>query len=215
MLLKEERQQIVDACLEMLNKGLVISTAGNVSIRVGDQVAISPSGVDYEEMTAADVVVVDLDGNTIDGDLNPSSELPLHLSVYKATDALAITHTHAVSSTALGLVCDVIPSSHYYSMMFGGPIRVAPYAEFGTPELAEGVTAALEGRTGALMKNHGAITIGRTLKKALGMLPILEYICEIQLKAMATGQPVACLTDEQMASAGEGMKSYGKQPNRK
>lgn len=215
MMLEKERQEIVDACLTMLETGLVVGTAGNVSIRVGDQVAISPSGVDYTTMTASDVVVTDMEGTIVDGELKPSSELPLHLAVYKSTDARAITHNHAVSSTALGLVVDEIPPSHYYSTMFGGIIRVAPYAEFGTDDLANGVAAALKDRAGALMKNHGAITIGPTLKKALDLLPILEYVCEIQLKAMSTGAEIALLSDEQMASALDGLKDYGKQPAKK
>lgn len=103
-------------------------------------------------MTAQDVVVYDMDGHHVEGVLNPSSELPLHIAVYQATDAKAITHNHAYASTALGLVVDEIPPSHYYSTMFGGVVRVAPYAAFGTDQLAKNVAAALEGRTGALMR---------------------------------------------------------------
>lgn len=215
MLHEKERQEIVDTCLFMLREGLVVGTAGNVSIRVGDHVIISPSGVPYETMSAEDVVVFDINGERVDGVLNPSSELPLHLAVYQATDAQAITHNHAPASTALGLVVDEIPPSHYYSAMFGGTIRVAPYAEFGTDELATNVREALKDRTGALMKNHGAITTGKTLTKAVSMLPILEYVCEIQLRAMSTGAPIALLSEEQMASAKAGMASYGKQPAKK
>lgn len=214
MLMEKERQEIVDTCLFMLREGLVVGTAGNVSIRKDDLVAISPSGVPYEEMTAEDVVVFNIDGERVDGILEPSSELPLHLSVYRSTDALAITHNHAPASTALGLVVDVVPTSHYYSAMFGGPIRVAPYAEFGTDDLAKNVTAALKDRTGALMKNHGAITTGPTVKKAVSMLPILEYVCDVQLRAMATGAEIALLDDAQMANAKQGMAGYGKQPAR-
>ncbi|KTF03824.1 MULTISPECIES: class II aldolase/adducin family protein [Trueperella] len=215
MLYEKERQEVVDTCLFMVEENLVVGTAGNVSIRIGDHVVISPSGVDYATMTAKDVVVYDMAGNRVDGDLKPSSELPLHIAVYEATDAQAITHNHAYASTALGLLVDEIPPSHYYSAMFGGVVRVAPYAAFGTDELADNVAAALDGRTGALMKNHGAITIGPSLTKAVNLLPILEYICEIQLRAMSTGAPIALLDEEQMAEAVVGMASYGKQPERK
>ena len=167
MLYEKERQEVVDTCLFMVEENLVVGTAGNVSIRIGDHVVISPSGVDYATMTAKDVVVYDMAGNRVDGDLKPSSELPLHIAVYEATDAQAITHNHAYASTALGLLVDEIPPSHYYSAMFGGVVRVAPYAAFGTDELADNVAAALDGRTGALMKNHGAITIGPSLTKAV------------------------------------------------
>ena len=215
MLLEKERRDVVETCLFMQSSGLIVGTAGNVSIRVDDKVAISPSGVPYETMTAEDVVVFSMDGERVDGILEPSSELPLHLSVYRETAAKAITHNHAPASTALGLVVDEIPPSHYYSAMLGGIIRVAPYAEFGTDELARNVTDALKGRSGALMKNHGAITIGPTVKKAAGLLPILEYICEIHLRAMATGAPIALLSPEQMADAKAAIADYGKQPNKK
>ena len=137
MLLEKERREIVETCLFMQNNKLVVGTAGNVSIRVDDKVAISPSGVPYETMTAEDVVVFSMDGERVDGILEPSSELPLHLSVYRKTAAKSITHNHAPASTALGLVVDEIPPSHYYSAMLGGIIRVAPYAEFGTDELTQ------------------------------------------------------------------------------
>jgi len=214
MLLEKERRDVVETCLFMQSNGLIVGTAGNVSIRVDDKIAISPSGVPYETMTAEDVVVFSMDGERVDGVLEPSSELPLHLSVYRETAAKAITHNHAPASTALGLVVDEIPPSHYYSAMLGGIIRVAPYAEFGTDELARNVTDALKDRSGALMKNHGAITVGPTVKKAAGLLPILEYVCEIHLRAMATGAPVALLSPEQMADAKAAIADYGKQPNK-
>ena len=215
MLLEKERRDVVETCLFMQSNGLIVGTAGNVSIRVDDKVAISPSGVPYETMTAEDVVVFSMDGERVDGILEPSSELPLHLSVYRETAAKAITHNHAPASTALGLVVDEIPPSHYYSAMLGGIIRVTPYAEFGTDELARNVTDALKDRSGALMKNHGAITVGPTVKKAAGLLPILEYVCEIHLRAMATGAPIALLSPEQMADAKAAIADYGKQPNKK
>lgn len=211
MLYEAERQQIVEACLSMAEKGLVVGTAGNVSIRVGDHVVISPSAVPYEEMTAGDVAVVDMDGKQLEGNYKPSSECPLHLSVYANTDAGAITHNHAPASTALGLVVEgEIPLSHYYSALFGGSIRVAPYSTFGTDQLAKDVTAALQGRSGALMSNHGAITVGPSLDKALDMLPYLEYVCEIQLRALATGLPIKTLSDAEMAEASAGMSGYTK-----
>ncbi len=211
MLYEAERQQIVDACLAMAEKGLVVGTAGNVSIRVGEHVVISPSAVPYEEMTAQDVAVVDMNGKQIEGNYKPSSECPLHLSVYTNTEEGAITHNHAPASTALGLVVEgEIPLSHYYSALFGGSIRVAPYSTFGTDQLAKDVTAALQGRSGALMSNHGAITVGPNLDKALDMLPYLEYVCEIQLRALATGLPIKTLSDAEMAEASAGMSGYTK-----
>lgn len=214
MLLAKERQEVVDTCLFMQAEDLIVGTAGNVSIRVDDLIAISPSGVPYDEMTAEDVVVYNVNGEKVDGFLNPSSELPLHLSVYRGTGTNAITHNHAVASTALGLLVDEIPASHYYSGMFGGIIRVAPYAHFGSDELAQYVTDALKDRKGALMKNHGAITIGESAKKAVYLLPLLEYICEVHLKAMSTGADIALLSEQQMDEAIVAIAGYGKQPAR-
>ena len=197
MILGEERRAVVRTCRQMQRLGLVVGTAGNVSVRVGDRVVISPSAIDYQDLTPEMVGVHDMAGAAVDAELEPSSELPLHLAVYKGTGATAITHNHAPASTALGLVVDEVPCSHYYSGMFGGPIRVAPYARFGTDELAGNVCAALQGRLGALMSNHGAVTIGPSLRKAFSLLPYLEYVCEIQLRAMSTGLPVKTLDEGQ------------------
>ncbi len=213
MRLAAERQAVVDTCKKMQDQNLVVGTAGNVSIRVGDEVVISPSGMPYETLTADQVGIHDMDGKAIDAKYAPSSELPLHLSVYQAYPWVkAITHNHAYASTALGLVIeDTIPMSHYYSTMFGGPIRVAPYARFGTDQLAINVTDALKDRKGCLMANHGAITLGETIEKAFDLLPYLEYICEIQLRAMATGQKIKVLTDEEVSDSTTNIAGYGVQ----
>lgn len=210
MLLQSEREQVADTCRRMRRAGLVVGTAGNVSVRRGELVAISPSGVDYDQMRAEHVGVHGLDGTAVQAVLAPSSELPLHLAVYTRTDAQAITHNHARASTALGLVIEgEVPTSHYYSAMFGGPIRVAPYATFGTAELAEHVAAALVDRSGALMSNHGALTTGADLAKAYSLLEYLEYLCEIHLVALSTGRPVKLLDADQLADAAGRMAGYG------
>ena len=210
MLMGDEREQVASTCRRMRAAGLVVGTAGNVSVRRGDLVAISPSGLDYDAMTAEHVGVHALDGTPVQATLQPSSELPLHLAVYAATGAGAITHNHARASTALGLVVDgEVPTSHYYAAMFGGPIRVAPYATFGSPELAAAVATALHQRSGALMSNHGAVTIAANPAKAFSLLEYLEYVCEIHLLAMGTGVPVKLLDSAQLAEAGELMAGYG------
>lgn len=208
MILEQERQAVVDACHTMQDQGLTVGTAGNVSIRVDDLVVISPSAVPYDELTAADIGVHRLDGSPVEARYKPSSELPLHLSVYHSSDVVAITHNHAPASTALGLVVDEVPCSHYYSAMFEGTVRVAAYAEFGTDGLALNVTDALRDRHAALMANHGAITTGPSIDKALSLLPYLEYICEVHLRAMSTGRTIKILDDQQMADAVQGVAGY-------
>lgn len=211
MRLGDERQQVVDACRHLSRSGLVVGTAGNVSIRVDDVVVISPSGVDYEAMSAQDVGIHDLEGNVVEATLEPSSELALHLAVYGASDHSAVVHTHAPASTALSTVVDVVPGSHYYSALFGGTVRVAPYAGFGTRQLADNVTEALRDRTAALMGNHGAVLAGQALPKVLDRVPYLEYICDVHLRAMATGAPINVLDDDELADVARRLSGYGQQ----
>lgn len=211
MRLESERQQVVDACRHLSRSGLVVGTAGNVSIRVDDVVVISPSGVDYEAMSAADVGIHDLEGHAVEATLEPSSELALHLSVYGSSEHTAVVHTHAPASTALSTVVDVVPASHYYSAMFGGAVRVAPYAGFGTQQLADNVTAALRDRTAALMGNHGAVLVGQALPKVLDRVPYLEYVCDVQLRAMASGARVNVLDEAELADVAQRLSGYGQQ----
>ncbi|KMO70297.1 MAG: class II aldolase/adducin family protein [Mycolicibacterium rufum] len=211
MRLEAQRQQVVEACQFLSRSGLVVGTAGNVSIRVDDLVVISPSGVDYEAMSPRDVGIHDLDGNAVDAVLAPSSELALHLAVYGSSEHSAVVHTHAPASTALSTVVDEVPASHYYSALFGGAIRVAPYATFGTQQLADNVTAALRDRAAALMGNHGAVLAGAALPKVLNLVPYLEYVCDVQLRAMASGAPVRVLDAEEIADVARLLAGYGQQ----
>ena len=209
MLLAEVRQEIADACRTLQQRGLVVGTAGNISVRVDDLVAISPSGVDYPGLTADDVGVHRLDGSPVEAPLKPSSEFPLHLAVYAERDVAAIVHTHGVPSSALSTVVDAVPTSHYYSALFGGQVRVAPYARFGSDALAANVLEALRDRTGALMAHHGAVTLGPSLAKALDLVAYLEYICDLQLRALATGLPVRTLSSEEIEGVVADLVGYG------
>jgi L-fuculose-phosphate aldolase len=209
--LRHEREQVVEACRHLSREGLVVGTAGNVSIRVGDLIVISPSGVDYDAMSAHDVGIHDLDGAPVEATLQPSSELALHLAVYRTTGHTAIVHTHAPASTAMSTVVDTVAASHYYAALFGGAVRVAPYATFGTQQLADNVTAALRDRSAALMGNHGAVLVGAALPKVLSLVPYLEYLCDVHLRAMASGAPIRVLDDEEIAEVGRRLAGYGQQ----
>ena len=206
------RQQVADACRHLSRTGLVVGTAGNVSVRVGDHVVISPSGVDYEQLRARDVGVHDMTGAVVEAELAPSSELPLHLAVYRAFDHRVVVHTHAVASTALSVLVDEVPASHYYTALFGGGVRVAPYATFGSDELASNVTAALQDRTAVLMGNHGAALVGDDLGKVLGQVAYLEYICDVQLRVLATGRPARLLDADEIERVRVGLSGYGQRP---
>jgi L-fuculose-phosphate aldolase len=123
----------------------------------------------------------------------------LHLAIYGATTAAAIVHTHGVASTAVSTVLDELPASHYYTAMFGGPVRVSPYATFGTDALAESVVTALHERSAAIMGNHGAVTVAATLTQAYALAEYLEYLCDVHLRALATGLPVRTLPPAEIA----------------
>ena len=198
MLYLQERQAVVDACKFLQEKHLVVGTAGNVSIRRDDDIIISPTAVEYSQMTVTDIVVVDMAGNIVEGKLKPSSELPFHISIYASTDYQAIVHTHAPASTALSVVVDEIPITHYYSALFGGAVRVAPYALYGSDELAVHIAKALKDRTAALLANHGAVTVGADIKGAIGLVEYLEYLCDVELKVLATGRPAKVITSDEL-----------------
>jgi len=203
MLLEREREEIARACKNLSAAGLVVGTAGNVSIRAGDLVAVTPSGLDYAELSAADVGVHRLDGTPVEAPLAPTTELPLHLAVYRAYPSTgtastgsagtgstaAIVHTHSVAATATSTLADELPAIHYYVAMFGGPVRVARYATYGTDELACNVVEALRGRTACLMGSHGAVTTGPDLKTAYDRSVYLEWLSDVYLRAAAAGRP--------------------------
>lgn len=212
MLLGAERAAVADACRALRRDRLVIGTAGNVSLRVGDLVAVSPSGVDYDAVTPELVGVHRLDGSPVEAALAPTSELPLHLAIYGAMSAAAVVHTHGTASTALSLVVAEVPTSHYYSALFGGPVRAAPYATFGTAELAEKVVAALVDRTAVLMANHGAVTLGASLPQALERAAYLEWICDVHLRAASTGLEVRLLDRAEIDKVAGLLAGYGQSP---
>jgi L-fuculose-phosphate aldolase len=183
------RAHIARACRELAAAGLVIGTAGNVSVRAGDLVAVTATGARFDGMAANKVTVVSLSGDVVAGNLAPTSELLMHLSIYRRYGSAAIVHTHPPAGTALACVVDELPVIHYQLLTLGGPIRVAPYATFGTPELAAAVADALDDRLGALMANHGAITHGGRLDQAVEHSLTLEWVCELYRRAAAIGRP--------------------------
>jgi L-fuculose-phosphate aldolase len=189
MLLYDERVQLVEFCHRMQADDLTVGTSGNLSVRSGDHIAITPSGVVYDDLTPESICVIDLDGNKVEDGLDPSSEVPMHTSVYRATDAGAVVHTHPLYCTTLSVLLDEVPPVHYMIALLGGPVRVAKYARFGSPELAENSVRAMAGRYGALMQNHGATTYGDTLAKAYTRSVYLEWVCRLYHQARLLGEP--------------------------
>ncbi|MFI9148837.1 class II aldolase/adducin family protein [Streptomyces sp. NPDC053367] len=190
--------------------GLVVGTSGNVSVRVGDTVLVTPSGVPYDRLTPDDLTGVDLTGRQVLGTLVPTSELPMHLAVYRTTGARAIVHTHAVHATAVSTLVPELPLIHYITAALGGPVRVAPYAAYGTDELAGHMLRALAGRTACLLANHGTIAYGASLDQAYDRTAQLEWMCRVWLTASSVpGLAPALLTREQVAEVGERLRGYG------
>ncbi|MCF3136276.1 class II aldolase/adducin family protein [Streptomyces olivochromogenes] len=204
---------LVATARRMVSEGLVVGTSGNVSVRVGDTVLVTPSGVPYDRLTPDDVTGVDLDGRQVLGTLIPTSELPMHLAVYRATDAGAVVHTHAVHATAVSTLVPELPSIHYMTGALGGPVRVAPYATYGTEELAENMLRALADRSGCLLQNHGTITYGTTLDQAFDRTAQLEWMCRLWLTATSVpGLSPSLLSDRQLTQAAERLRGYGQRP---
>jgi L-fuculose-phosphate aldolase len=179
--------ELVNAYRRMLDEGLIQGTAGNVSVRTERGMLITPSSLDPATMQAGHVCEFDLDTGFIGGDHTPSTEWMLHLGVYRNTTVAAIVHTHSLSATAVSLVTDELPAVHYYIARLGGPVPVVPYATYGSEELAEHVAAALQERQAAILQNHGTVTVGRTLDEAFDRATLLEWLCELYLKAASVG----------------------------
>jgi L-fuculose-phosphate aldolase len=195
MVLAEEREAVAGASRHLAEEGLVIGTAGNISARNGDLVAVTPTGADLGTVTAEMITVITLDGEIVDGDLAPTSEVPLHTGIYAATNALAITHAHAMASTALSCTHDELPPLHYSCLSLGGAPRTAPYATFGSQELADNVIKALKGRNAAMMQNHGSIAYGSKMDEAVERLELLEWLAELYWRSASLGTP-RVLTDK-------------------
>jgi L-fuculose-phosphate aldolase len=169
---------------------LVVGAAGNLSIKVGDTIVMSPSGLNYDQVTEETVNVLDAGGTIIGGTGRRSSEWPMHRRIYDLTGAGAVVHTHSPFSVAIGTVCDEIPAVHYSILQLGGPtVRVAPYTTFGSDGLAGNVAAALDGRFGALLQNHGTIAYGAAIEQAYDRALLLEWLAEVYWRARLAGTP--------------------------
>jgi L-fuculose-phosphate aldolase len=184
-----DREEIVALARRMAGDDLAPGTSGNLSIRRGGLVAITPSGVAYDLMAGEDICLVHVaDGTPLPG-LTPSTETPMHLAVYRATEAAAIVHTHSPFVVALSTVLDELPAVHYAMADLGGIVRVAPYTRFGTADLASNAVAALAGRNAVILRNHGALTCGPTLARAYDRARVLEWLARVYWHARLAGAP--------------------------
>ncbi|MEW1548700.1 class II aldolase/adducin family protein [Streptomyces tsukubensis] len=203
-------RQLVATARRTASEGLVVGTSGNVSARVGPLVLVTPSGVPYDRLADGDVTAVDLDGRRVLGTLEPTSELPLHLAVHRSREVGAVVHTHAAHATAVSTLVTELPPVHYMTADLGGPVRVAPYAVYGSDELAARMLTALDGRRACLLGNHGTVAVGATLDQAYDRTAQLEWMCRVWLLASSVpGLAPKLLTPEQLAEAGGRLRGYG------
>lgn len=204
----DPREQLRDAARSLHQGGMNIGTAGNLSLRQREGMLITPSAQDYLEMEAEDIVYLGPDGQA-EGRRSPSSEWRFHLEIYRhCADARAVVHVHSTHATALSCLHRDIPAFHYEVAWAGGAdIRCAPYATFGTKELAHNIVQALEGRSACLMANHGLVCHASGLPAALALAQKVEQLSKIYLQCLATGEPQV-LDDAEMARVLEKFSNY-------
>lgn len=200
MLLREQRQKVIDIALKAQSEKLIPLTMGNFSVRDKETgyVCITPSGMEYSILTPEDIVVVDLNGNTIDGARKPSIETQLHCRTYaKRSDIMGICHTHSAFATAWACCGKEIPVIvAELAGMIGGPVQCAPYAPMGSNELAYIVSDSIGMRNAILMENHGMLAVGETIEKAYANAVIVEEAAKITLYAMQIGG-MKTITDQE------------------
>ncbi len=192
---QEEKKTVREAALKMVEKGLVVGKSGNISLRLPpedgrDLLAITPTRKYYDLLTVDDIQVVDFEAETVEGDLAPSVETMLHIGIYKARrNVKAVLHIHSVYASVMAVAGLEIPPILDDQVTFiGGEIKLAKYAMSGSDEMVDNVIAALGDRNAALLPNHGAVGIGRTMREAFTVCELLEKTAKIYLCARALGK---------------------------
>ncbi|MDO4565199.1 MAG: class II aldolase/adducin family protein [Clostridia bacterium] len=210
MLYQKERELIVKFCNLMVSRSLTKGTGGNISIRCdGGRIAISPSGVDYAAMSAADVVIVDFDGATVDGNLLPSSETQMHLGCYrKRPDIGAVVHTHSTFATVLACMRLELKPIHYLIGYAGKTVPCIDYYPFGSMELAEAAGDAMKKGNAVLLGNHGLLAAGRDIDYAFSTAEETEFVCELYYRTLLLGGGTL-LDEEQMEDVARRFERYG------
>lgn len=204
------RKQLIETALEMSSNGLVKGATGNLSVRLGQGMLITPTGIDYSVMLPGDIVQMDFDG-TIEGKRKPSSEWRFHAAIYQARpEADAILHAHPANCAALACLNLGIPAFHYMVAVAGGKdLRCAEYATFGSQQLSENMIEALEGRKACLMAHHGLTCFETDLVRALSLAVEIEHLAGVYCRILSMGEP-ELLGDEEMDRVLEKFKTYGR-----
>ena len=192
---ESEKKAVLDTALELLCKGLTAGTSGNVSMRISnadnrDLLAITPNEKYYDSLSPADIVIVDFEGQRIEGELNASIETMLHAEIYRRRNRVnAVIHSHSVYTGSLAVLRTNLPPVLDDQVCFlGGEIRTTEYALPGSEELVRNAVSALGAKNAVILANHGAVTVGRDLKEALANCCILENTSKTYLHACHAGQ---------------------------
>lgn len=211
MLLENERQALVRFGNKLVQSRLTTGTGGNLSILNRDQdlFAISPSGIEYSEIKPEDVVIMDMDANIIDSSKKPSSEYGFHLALYKKRlDICSVIHTHSPYATTMACLQWEIPAVHYLVGFSGDKVPVAPYATFGTQELAENITRTIKKYNALLMANHGMLSVGDTISRAFAVAEEIEFVARIYFQTKCVGLP-PLISNKEMDRVLEKFETYG------
>lgn len=211
MILFEERRAIVEYGKRLISASLTTGSGGNLSIlnQQHNLVAIKPSGIDYLQLKPEDVVIVTMDGETVDGTLKPSSEMRFHLSLYQARhDIRAVVHTHQVFATTIACLNLELPAVHYLVAYSGDKVPLAEYATFGTQSLSDNILKAIGTYNACLMANHGLVTVGENIAQAFNAAEEIELVARLYYQAKCIGQPVI-LSQDEMQIVSEKFKTYG------
>ncbi|HWR56824.1 MAG TPA: class II aldolase/adducin family protein [Negativicutes bacterium] len=191
MLLEDLRRQVVETGRKMVEYGLVAGTWGNISARDAQTgyFALTPSGMDYLQLAAEDIVIIDPEGHTVDGQRKPSSEIRLHVAIYRhRPDIMAIVHTHSVYGSTCACAGKAIPPLvEDLVQIAGGSVDIAPYALPGTDGVAANAVKALAGKFAVLLENHGAVGVGENLADAFTVCQLLEKSAQIYLFSQLIG----------------------------
>lgn len=211
MLMQKARKSLIKYGIKICQAGLTKGTGGNLSVfdRENGLMAITPSGIDFFQITPEDIVILDLEGNTVEGTRKPSSEWEMHLLQYKTrTDIDAVIHAHTKYATVLACLHEELPATHYMIAVAGENVRVADYASFGTHELAVNAAEAMKDRKAVLLANHGILAGEKDLLHAFNVIEEVEYCAEINVIARSIGDPIILPTQE-MQHMAEKFQSYG------
>jgi L-fuculose-phosphate aldolase len=205
----KKRLAIIEACRRMNALGINQGTSGNISLRHGEGMLITPTSVPYDEMTPQQIVLMDMEGSFAKGQ-RPSSEWRFHLDILRSRKEVeAIVHAHPTYCTILSIMGLEIPPIHYMIAAAGGDtIRCAPYATYGTPELSRHAVKALEGRFACLLGHHGMIAVGPSLAKALWLAVEVETLARQYHGCLQIGQP-PLLSREEIERVRNKMAGYG------